>query len=333
MEFIDTIGNIIKGAQVKKGQVVLLQFWGEDYSLNILRKFSYEVAKQGAIPLMWQHSRLYYKELFDSFKEFHEDSNEILSFPDKFYDVFSCCDVVIDIFMYTPVKPLDTFPKEELNMYKEYMGKLFEILSTKEKFIQVRVPTEENAEESGVPFHVYKSSVLNALSADMNEISKGALEVYNELITKEDFSIKTKAGILNINIKGREIIKDIGEGDVPCGEVYVAPVEDKSQGKILIDIANIDGRIFKDFILEFHQGRMINSSNKEFFDLVKSMPENSDVLAEYGVGVNPGASITGITFVDEKAKGTCHIALGANVMFGGKNNSPCHFDLIFTRLS
>jgi leucyl aminopeptidase (aminopeptidase T) len=52
------------------------------------------------------------------------------------------------------------------------------------------------------------------------------------------------------------------------------------------------------------------------------------VVAEFGVGVNPGARITGLTILDEKARGTAHVAFGTNVSFGGTNTAGVHIDAV-----
>jgi leucyl aminopeptidase (aminopeptidase T) len=57
------------------------------------------------------------------------------------------------------------------------------------------------------------------------------------------------------------------------------------------------------------------------------------VIGELGIGVNPGAVITGNMLEDEKALGTAHLAFGNNEDFpgGGKNKSKIHRDYLFYR--
>ena len=52
-------------------------------------------------------------------------------------------------------------------------------------------------------------------------------------------------------------------------------------------------------------------------------------IAEFGIGLNPRAKISGVTLEDEKALDTAHIALGDNRSFGGRVAAPCHLDGIF----
>ena len=45
--------------------------------------------------------------------------------------------------------------------------------------------------------------------------------------------------------------------------------------------------------------------------------------------MNPNIhSLCGYTLLDEKMAGTFHIAIGANTMFGGKNEASNHIDLV-----
>ena len=63
------------------------------------------------------------------------------------------------------------------------------------------------------------------------------------------------------------------------------------------------------------------------------MDDEAKVIGELGIGINPGARITGNMLEDEKALGTAHIAFGNNADFpgGGKNNSQIHRDFLFYR--
>ena len=54
-------------------------------------------------------------------------------------------------------------------------------------------------------------------------------------------------------------------------------------------------------------------------------------IAEVGIGLNRKAKVTGIVLEDEKAYGTCHIALGNNIGFGGKVDVPLHIDCVIKK--
>ena len=56
----------------------------------------------------------------------------------------------------------------------------------------------------------------------------------------------------------------------------------------------------------------------------------ADRIGELGIGLNPGARITGVLLEDEKAGRTAHVAFGCNTdMPGGRNTSSTHRDFLF----
>ena len=55
------------------------------------------------------------------------------------------------------------------------------------------------------------------------------------------------------------------------------------------------------------------------------------VIAEFGFGLNPSATVVGAIVQDEATYGTGHVALGSNESFGGANRAPLHFDLVYWR--
>jgi leucyl aminopeptidase (aminopeptidase T) len=64
---------------------------------------------------------------------------------------------------------------------------------------------------------------------------------------------------------------------------------------------------------------------------LQNVDDDSMVIGELGIGVNPGAAITGNMLEDEKSLGTAHIAFGNNEDFpgGGENKSSVHRDYLF----
>ena len=52
-------------------------------------------------------------------------------------------------------------------------------------------------------------------------------------------------------------------------------------------------------------------------------------MAEFGLGLNPLAQLTGNMLEDEGCAGTAHFGLGANATIGGLNVVPFHLDFIF----
>jgi leucyl aminopeptidase (aminopeptidase T) len=54
-------------------------------------------------------------------------------------------------------------------------------------------------------------------------------------------------------------------------------------------------------------------------------------VAEFGIGTNDRASLTGIILEDEKVMGTIHIAFGDNKSMGGSVGVASHLDGLITQ--
>ena len=70
---------------------------------------------------------------------------------------------------------------------------------------------------------------------------------------------------------------------------------------------------------------------KKLIDKAKALDgnDNASFVAEFAIGTNKKAKITGVVLEDEKVYGTCHVAFGDNTSYpGGKNFSILHMDVI-----
>ncbi|MEN2774638.1 aminopeptidase [Acetivibrio clariflavus] len=323
--YLSIIPNLVSGFEIKRGSAVLLNFWGENRDLVVLDKFAIEIAKVGGIPIRWQQSR----ELMKTY--FMEVSQEYLDFPDVYVKVFKLADVVIDIFMYSPT-PQKEFPQEKLLLYSNYIRKMFgALIDGKAQFIQVRVPTEENAASIGIDFEIFKEEMYSALNIDFQKLKEKTTNLVRKLDNKNRINVFTGDNyVLSFNVENRKWHKDDGTGDIPCGEIYIAPVEESAEGKILIPQVMFEGEKLFKVLLEFKEGKLVNCSSKKLFEHIKQLSGDSNKFAEFGIGLNENIrKLTGYALFDEKCAGTAHIAIGMNELFGGKNSSQFHMDFIF----
>ena len=323
MDFESLIPKITTGFNINKGEIVLLQLWGENNDLPLLDKFAIEVAKAGGLPVKWQYSREFIKEYFSVVPQ------ENLKYPEKYYDMFKPVDIVVDILTYSPA-PAPGFPKEKMPFYGQYMGPLFKALTQKKSFIQVKVPTLENANEEGIEPNIFKSAMLKAIDIDYYQMRKTCTVLAEELKNADQVKVYTKDNkIFSFSLKGREWHKDDGAGDIPCGEIYISPIEESGKGQLFVPLVIIEGQKYANVTLAFSKGKLINSNEPKILEYVKSAPGDCDILAEFGIGLNPGVEqLMGYAGTDEKCIGTAHIAVGMNYLAGGKNKSPLHYDFI-----
>lgn len=199
--------------------------------------------------------------------------------------------------------------------------------------------TENGARIASMP-GLTEDMALRALPVDPNRLKKDN----DMLIASLDGStvqLTTELGTdLTFSIKGQRWTSDHGFyaekgafGNLPAGEVFIAPVEGTANGKLVIDasVAGL-GKVDKPVIMEFEDGLLTAIEGGDIAgrlgDLLESDQHRN--LAEFGIGTNPLARITGNVLEDEKVKGTCHLALGNNIHFGGTVDVPFHVDCVLT---
>ena len=200
--------------------------------------------------------------------------------------------------------------------------------------------TEKGARIASMPMMTVEIAE-KYLNADYPFIKK-ASELYAEMLTKaSEVRVTTEKGTdITLDITGRSAHADTGIltekgalGNLPAGEAYLAPIEDKGEGKIVVDgcIAYI-GPVEDDVILTVRGGRITDIEGKNSAQKLRDFLEDKDSeavgIAEFGIGTNPGAKIIGHPLVDEKVWGTVHIAFGTNSSIGGTRESNIHYDCI-----
>jgi leucyl aminopeptidase (aminopeptidase T) len=185
--------------------------------------------------------------------------------------------------------------------------------------------------------------MLNSVNVDFGEMKSTAGKIINILNGATHIHITTEKGTdLLQGVEGRIFIEDIGvepgeDCNIPCGEVYCAPLETETDGVIIFDASIGDIGVLSHPLIVFVSKGRITKFESEDEELVKriktlqSIDDDAMVIGELGIGVNPGARITGNMLEDEKSLGTAHIAFGNNADFtgGGNNHSKIHRDYLF----
>ena len=201
----------------------------------------------------------------------------------------------------------------------------------------------ENASKKGTRIASMPGITANmmkrALNVDFNKIKTINENLIKKLKNKNRIRIITKNGTgIEFYTKRRKWIGDDGIyakkgafGNLPAGEIFIAPLESKSNGKIIVDASiggigkvdkNIEIDVKNGFITDVIGGKVANKFKKS---LKNKLYKN---IAELGIGTNYKAKITGNVLEDEKVAGTCHIAFGNNRHFGGKIDVPFHVDVV-----
>jgi aminopeptidase len=140
---------------------------------------------------------------------------------------------------------------------------------------------------------------------------------------------------LRLSLAGRKAEVDDGHFNMPGGEFFYSPVEDRTEGVVTFAEfpALYAGNEVEGVRLVFKGGRVVEASARRGEDfLLKTLDadDGARVLGELGVGCNPGVQrhMRNVLF-DEKMYGTIHLAVGAGFPFlGGTNVSRVHWDMV-----
>ena len=186
---------------------------------------------------------------------------------------------------------------------------------------------------------ITKEILERAIDIDYGKLMKVHEKLGNIIDKGKEVKITTKLGTnLKFSIKGRKAFgRDSGLftkkgsfGNLPTGEIFVAPVERTANGIYVVDasFAGI-GKLKSPIKIYVKNGHAVKIEGKKADALTKlldSSGKEARNIAEFGIGTNEKAKITGNILEDEKVIGTCHIALGNNVGFGGKTSVQLHLD-------
>ena len=316
---------MIKGFDIPQDSVVLVNFWGDASESQWLESFCRCLGNAGLYPLKWIYSP---KDMAAYYQAVPEAQ---LNFPEKYFELFDHVDGVIDLCLVTPVIPHSDFPTEKRDPYKKYMGRLFQKLLNKSFFIQVKLPSPQLCSTLGIETDLYERCFEKAVLVDYKKLKKQALSLSEAFAGGKKATVFTGQGHnLSFSLEGRTWFRDDGSGDIPAGEIYIAPIEDSGEGSLFLDQFRFEGKTYENMTLYFEKGYLSKADNTDFQTVLEGLPETARMLCEFGIGLNDEVDfLIGYAAYDEKCLGTAHIAVGMNQMFGGKNAAPVHIDFVF----
>jgi aminopeptidase len=178
------------------------------------------------------------------------------------------------------------------------------------------------------------------MTGDLEEVRRRGWAIVTALNSGSEAHITCPHGSdLRIGLEGRKGIVDAGElgtrsafGNLPCGEGFIAPVIETTEGMLVVDgsIAGV-GLLDAPVELTIEAGRLVKATGEagaELLELLVPHGEEATSIAELGIGTNEEAILTGNILEDEKILGTCHVAFGASAAIGGTVQVPVHLDCV-----
>lgn len=186
---------------------------------------------------------------------------------------------------------------------------------------------------------ITEDTFVRCMNADYNRIAdltERLVDLMNQASTiKVTSSLGTNITMPKgerIAIASHGLFRARGEGgNLPTGEAYLAPLEGKSNGVVVADgsFAGI-GKLSEPITIEVRDGFAAGITGgdqaRQLEKMLDAYAPFSRNVAEFGMGTNERAIVTGSILEDEKILGTIHIAFGDNVSMGGTVNVRSHLD-------
>ena len=186
---------------------------------------------------------------------------------------------------------------------------------------------------------VTEEIMVRCMNADYNKIAERTFKICTMMEKTEIIRVTTARGTdITMPIKGRHAHASSGLfrekglwGNLPTGESYLAPLEGLSNGIVVVDgsmagVGMVTGPIrivVKDgYATEITGG----AEAKRLIELLEPHGKPARTVAEFGIGTNDKAILTGQILEDEKVMGTIHIAFGDNKSMGGTVRVASHLD-------
>ena len=182
------------------------------------------------------------------------------------------------------------------------------------------------------------------LSADYHNIAKRCSKIAQALEGGKTAKVTTPFGTdITLSLEGREWRLDTGlyhnpgdYGNLPAGEVFIAPLEGKANGIIVVDGAMAGlGMLKKPLKMQVKDGYVTDISGdkkaEELEKMIAPFGKDAKNIAELGIGTNDKAEICGSVLEDEKVMGTVHLAIGDNKSMGGEVSVQSHLDGILSK--
>lgn len=175
-----------------------------------------------------------------------------------------------------------------------------------------------------LPLHSFERIYSSNYDEDINYLNS----LNSKLINNSKIRITSKSGT-DISFISRDWQVD------KYTEIHTSPVEHSINGKIVVNKSVFFSKVNEPIEIIISCGRIKsitckNSADQMFNTYVNEMESkyNEDKsnwqMAEFGIGINSVAKISGIIMEDEAVRGTCHFCFGDNTRYGGSNKSEWH---------
>ncbi len=190
---------------------------------------------------------------------------------------------------------------------------------------------------------VTEAIMVRCMNADYHAIAERTFRLCDLMRPTRSIRVTAPAGTdITMPIAGREphassgLFREKGQwGNLPTGEAYLAPLEGLSNGVVVVDgsMAGV-GMVDRPIRIVVKDGYATEITGGESAAKLVALLEphglDARTVAEFGIGTNDKAILTGVILEDEKVMGTIHIAFGDNKSMGGSVRVASHLDGLIT---
>ncbi len=191
---------------------------------------------------------------------------------------------------------------------------------------------------------VTEAIMVRCMNADYTRIAERTVALCAMLEQAKTVRVLAPAGTdITMPIEGRKAYASSGlfrhrgeSGNLPTGEAFLAPLEGRSNGAVVVDgsMAGI-GMLATPIRIAVRDGYAEEITGgpeaERLVALLEPHGRDARTVAEFGIGTNDKATLTGVILEDEKVMGTIHIAFGDNKSMGGTVRVASHLDGLITR--
>ena len=191
---------------------------------------------------------------------------------------------------------------------------------------------------------VTEEIMVRCMNADYGAIAARTFSLCAMLEKAKAVRVKAPSGTdITMPVAGRKafassgLFREKGQwGNLPTGEAYLAPLEGVSEGVVVVDgsMAGV-GMVKTPIRIEVKAGYAEAITGGEeaakLVSLLEPHGREARTVAEFGIGTNDRAILTGKIIEDEKVMGTIHIAFGDNKSMGGSVRVASHLDGLVRR--
>ncbi len=207
----------------------------------------------------------------------------------------------------------------------------------------LRAATAAGARVGTLP-GVTEDIMVRCMNADYQRIAARTHQLCAMLEQTSVIRVTSPSGTdIRLPVAGRKahassgLFRERGQwGNLPTGEAYLAPLEGESSGVVVVDGSMAGVGVTRQpirIVVENGYATEITGGPEAEKLIALLEPHGRDArnVAEFGIGTNDRARLTGVILEDEKVMGTIHVAFGDNKSMGGSVGVPSHLDGLITR--